>query len=173
MSRSNGGLIAVKFDKKLIGDVTGRYPPVAGGPVEKLVIPALRSDGTKIFKDSVIYTDSVSYGGSLPTNAFDTSTSTYWSSMGTLPQWLQIDLGEGNAVLATKFRYYSGATYRIGEYKFEGSTDGLTWNLLWTGINDDTTGWRDITFVNTILYRFYRWTILTGRTAGNIYIYEL
>lgn len=159
MNKADGARIAIKFDKPLMGDVSGRNPPV-GGVVDRLVAPAM----------GVVYAASSSYTGSLPSEAFDGDISTYWQTRTALPQWIQVDLGY--AIAATRFRYYSGASYRIADYKLEGSADENIWFPLWNGTNEASTGWRDISFENSVAYRYYRWTVTSLRTAGRIYVYE-
>ena len=154
-----GKKIVVKFDKPLMGDASGRLPPLVVG--ERKAAPA----------PGVIYTASDSYSASYgPEKAFDGSTSTYWQTRAALPQWLQIDFGKAEAV--TRFRYYSGGSYRVNEYKLEASNDLTTWTELWSGENAASTGWRDLSFTNETAYRYYRFVILSGRTSGRLYFYE-
>lgn len=161
MSKGRGQKIAIKFDKALLGDVSGLTHPPAGGYEELPFVPG----AGQVFTAS--HTGYGSVGG-----AFDGNTSSYWGTASTLPQWIQVDLGEGGEYVATKFRYYSGGSYRIREFTLSGSNDGESWDDLLTEENANSTGWREWGFENTTAYRYYRWTVAT-RWSTRIYMYEI
>jgi len=155
-----GKRIAIRFDKPLLGDVSGRLPPIISG--ERLAAPG----------PGLAYSASDFYSATYsPEQAFDGSTSTYWQTRAALPQWLMIDFGERPEAI-TRFRYYSGASYRINEYGLEASNDLENWDELWSGSSAASTGWRDESFENETAYRYYRFVITSLRTSGRIYFYE-
>jgi len=160
MSKGKGQKIAIKFDKPILGDVSGQLPPILAG--ERLVAP----------RPGLVYAASATQGSQVPSLAFDGNISTYWESRAALPQWLRVDFGDRPEAV-TRFRYYSGASYRINAYRFEASNDLEDWTILWSGNNAASTGWRDITFDNATAYRYYRFVVTSQHTAGRIYIYEV
>jgi uncharacterized protein YjdB len=163
--KADGAKITIKFDKPLIGDVTGLSPPLAIDTnirVSHRVLP-------KYFGHS--YTASNTYlTTNVPSRAFDDSISTFWETRATGTQWIQCELREAQVV--KKFRLYSGASNRIRAYNLQASNDTVTWTELWTGENANATAWNEYTFTNTTAYKYYRWEI-TSRWSTNIYIYEL
>ena len=167
-TKGQGAKIAIKFTENLIGDVTGLGPPPVGGYAEyeisKNHLPPFGGQ---------VYTASATYSTYTPNRAFDGNIDTQWWSNIALPQWIQVDLGSGKERAATRFRFYSGATYRTRAYDLKGSNNLADWTDLWSGENAASTGWRDYSFANTTAFRYYRWTITSIWTAGRTYMHEL
>lgn len=166
-TKAEGAKIIVRFTENLIGDVSGLTPVPVGGISTNVKVSHLNKP-TQIGQ---VYTANTTYSTNVSSLAFDGSTSTYWETRTALPQWIQCALLEPKAV--NKFRYYSGASYRIRAYKLEASNDLSNWTELWSGENANATGWNEYTFVNTTAYKYYRWTVTSLWTAGRIYVYEL
>lgn len=105
-----------------------------------------------------------------PDKAFDGSTSTYWRTSTTLPQWIGFDLGEAKRL--GKISVYPYSSYRPRAYQLYGSLDDTDWTLVTSGELTNSTAWKDITF-DGVSYRYWRLTILSGWSAGRIYIAEI
>jgi hypothetical protein len=164
-TKGQGGKIVVKFTENLIGDVSGKTPTPVGGLVE-----------TELTRNRDFawqsYSASNSYSTQTPNLAFDGSTSTYWETRLAMPQWIQVDLGEGNEVVATKFRWYV-STYAPNAFNLVGSNDGTNWSsALVNSTSANSSGWKVFDFVNTTAYRYYRWNI-TSKHSTYLYIYDI
>jgi len=160
MSKGKGQKIAIKFDKALLGDVTGLENPVNFKPAD---IPFAPATGH-------VFTASGQYSSYAPDRAFDGSTSTYWRASSTAAgQWLQIDLGE--AITAAKFRWYVNS-YRPRAFILQGSNNEQDWTTLHEAESPNTAGWHEFIFENNTAYRYYRWT-LNSRWSSYYYIYEV
>jgi hypothetical protein len=103
--------------------------------------------------------------------AFDDSTSTYWQTRTTLPQWNMIELPESKSVAG--FRMYSGSSYRPNAVDLYGSKDGVNFDLITQTVNANSTGWKEHTFDVTDEYKYYKWVVGSTHTSGRVYIYEL
>jgi len=163
-TKAEGAKIVIKFTENLIGDVTGKEDPPVGGYVE-----------TEIAQNSEIggqTYDASSYTSYPSDNAFDGTTSTYWRTFSAPPQWIQVDLGEGNAYAANKFRWYV-SSYRPNAFNLKGSNDLIAWSDALVDDNSpNSTGWHEWEFANTTEYRYYRWEI-TSKYSSYIYVYEI
>lgn len=156
MSKGDGKYIGIKFTEDLVGDVSGL-------DVSTTFIETLVNKGTVVASNT--------QGTQVPNYCFDGSTSTYWETRAVLPQWIELYIGRPVAI--TKMRLYSGSSYRPYSFELQGSNDGETFDLIYDGNCAPSTGWKEFNFENDIKYSFYRWNILSGHTAGRIYIYEL
>lgn len=156
MSKGEGRYIGIKFTEELIGDVSGL-------DVSTTYIETLLNKGTILASNT--------QGTQVPNYCVDGSTSTRWETRATLPQWIQIYIGKPVAI--TKMRLYSGSSYRPNAFELLGSNNGNNFDVVYEGACTNSTGWKEFTFENDIKYSFYRWNILSGHTAGRIYIYEL
>lgn len=154
-SKGAGRKIAIKFDKPLLGDVTGLTPTPFD---EKLVTPL----GT--------VTASSHYSTYVPANLIDKSTSTYWYVQATGTQWCQIRLSR--PTMTSGFRWYVGSSYRPSEFIVEGSNNELQWTQIYSGASENSTGWKEFNWDWSEPYLFYRWTI-TSRHSTYIYLYEI
>jgi hypothetical protein len=63
-------------------------------------------------------------------NAVDGNTATYWESSGSLPQWIQVDLGSSSSVGRLVLRLPSGWGARTQTVTVTGSTDGSSFATL-------------------------------------------
>jgi len=115
---------------------------------------------------------SESYTGHDAANAFDNTSSTYWSNNDNIPAWVQYDLGDGNEKRVSKYRLYFDATGGFDNspnaWTFSGSNDGSAWTTFdtqtaqgWTA-----TGWKEYIFTNTNHYRYYRLNITDNKNSG-------
>ncbi len=90
--------------------------------------------------------------------------------------WLQYQFAATHAVTKYRFLTYNGGSiYAPTDWTFEGSNDGVAWDVLDTQAAVDTTGldtWYEFEFVNTTQYDFYRINITAG-TGVWIVITEL
>ena len=67
-------------------------------------------------------------GGNEPEHAFDGDDDTRWcADGGTVPQWLQVDLGKPQELVGCRITWEHGAGY---QYKVEGSVDAKSWTTL-------------------------------------------
>jgi len=114
-------------------------------------------------------------GAEGPANAFDDSSSSFWtSSLGaSLPQWLKYDLGSGNSRIARKFTLMARTADPNGKpsnFKLQGSNDDSNWDDLHTvtGETWSTDGPKEYTFSNSTAYRYYRLYITS--TSGGTYV---
>lgn len=153
MSKGLGQKIAIKFTEDLVGLET----TPAEGYAELMI-----NTGTATASNS--YSSSYS-----PDKAFDGSTSTYWRTNYTPPQWIQIQLAKPIAV--HKFRWYV-SSYAPKDFVLQGSNDGENWGDIYTGESPSASGWKEFIFKPKGRYGFYRWNI-TSRHSSYIYIYEI
>jgi hypothetical protein len=160
MSKGRGTKIVIKFNKEILGDVSGLTPiPLGYKPSET---PLTIEDNSA----------SGYYSSYVPDRAFDGSTSTYWRSSSTAAgQWIVADLGEGNETVAVKFRWYVN-NHRPRLFILGGSNDGENWDTLVDDESPNASGWHEWEFVNSTAYRYYRWT-LNSRWSSYYYIYEI
>lgn len=157
MSKADGRLIAIRFDKKLGGDVTGLDPTPVGG-TEELQVTNIQVEASNVYSSYVA------------TNLVDGSTSTMWQTRLAMPQYATFTLYEAFAV--TKIRVYNSSSYRINGITFQGSNDGTTFTDLTTGNCTNATGWNEFTFTNETAYMYYRLVVTSQYTAGRLYAYE-
>lgn len=160
-----GKKIAIKFTEDLYGDVSGLTPEPVGGykPAKEPFMPGVGDT----------YSSSGYYGSYSHDRAFDGSTSTYWrASTTTPPVWIQVDLGEGNEVVAGMFRWYV-SSYRPRAFVLQGSNDEANWDTLVDAESPNSSGWHEFEFSdNEMAYRYYRWTI-SSRWSSYFYVYEI
>jgi hypothetical protein len=154
MSKGRGKKIAIKFDKALLGDVSGKNPPL----------------GSRLVRPVGLATASSQYSSYAPDRAFDGSTSSYWYTRTTGDQWCQIELPE--AVATNGFRWYIGSSYRPNGFVVQGSNDGETWDTILEDNSDNATGWKEFSWGWTQPYKYYRWTV-ASRHSSYLYIYEI
>lgn len=156
MSKAEGKLIGIKFNL----------------PVNQLtLVPTVVVDESYSRP-----TGSVTYSNQYNTTnsadkAFDGSTSTYWQTRATLPQWNMIELPESKSVAG--FRMYSGSSYRPNAVDLYGSNDGVNFDLIIQTVNANSTGWKEHTFDVTDEYKYYKWEVGSTHTSGRVYVYEL
>ena len=124
--------------------------------------------------DGKIYSASASYGDNTEDKAFDKLVATFWETRSAVPQYIQVDLGEGNEEIVNKVRWYVGnKTYAPKGYEIQGSNDGDDWTKLEDGSSSSTVGWKERTFDNENAYRYYRFRITTAFSSARIYLYEI
>jgi hypothetical protein len=164
--KADGAKIVVKFDKPLIGDVTGLTPPLGYISTE---ISKNSSIGGQVYSASNVYTSSYTAN-----KAFDSDIATLWLTLLSAPQWIQVDFGEGNSYAANKFRWYIGSTsYTPNAFNLKGSNDAITWSDALVNSNStNSVGWKEWSFTNNTTYRYYRWEI-TSKWSLYIGIYEI
>ena len=158
MSKADGSLIAVRFDKRLSDDVTGLLPDPIGGTEERKIT------NMQIVASNV-------YSVYVAQNYIDGSTGTYWQTRLTLPQY--VTLTPYGSFPVSKIRIYNGASYRTNAFTFQGSNDGENFDTITTGNCANATGWNEFTFDNTTPYAYYRLIIESAYTTGRLYAYEL
>jgi len=156
MSKAEGQNIGIKFTL-----------PVNNLPLANIVAA---NSAYSVPTGTVTYSNqySTTYSAS---KAFDNSTSTYWDTRITLPQWNMIELAETRLIAG--FRMYSGSSYRPNSVDLYGSNDGVNFDLIIQTINTNTTGWKEYTFEATMSYKYYKWVVNSTYTSGRVYIYEL
>lgn len=100
-----------------------------------------------------------------PANAFDNVHDTDWEGVG-LPNWLQYDLGAGASKTVERYMLIPWDQYRYccTKWNFEGSNDGLSWNVL--DSQDNTSSIGGFVIDNPISYRFYRINIFEAGESG-------
>lgn len=155
MSKGLGQKIAIKFTEGLVDDVSGLSPTPLGEGYMQL---------------QGVVTASSTYSTYYPDNAFDNNTSTYWYTRTTGTQWIQIELYVPTKSMG--FRWYIGSSYRPNGFIVQGSNDGSSWDDIYTGASDNTTGWKEFAWDMTESYKYYRWSI-TSRYSSYLYIYEI
>lgn len=153
--KGKGEKIVLKFNKALLGDVTGLSTPV----FYDAIIPP--GTPTASGQYSATYT---------PDKAFDGSTSTRWYIRTTGDQWIQIELPEPR--FTNGFRWYAGSSYRPNGFTVQGSNDGESWTNIYSDNSANTTGWKEFFWDPAGPFKFYRWTV-TSRHSTYLYIYEI
>jgi len=120
-------------------------------------------------KASIVATSASSAFSSEPVaNAFDGSSSTYWTTNGVATGWLMVQLSAPTALTNYRIqRRDDGFSSRNPKnWTWEGSTDGVAWTVLDTrvGVTWPIAGeTKSFTYVNTTAYSYYRINI----TANN------
>ncbi len=126
------------------------------------------------------------YSGSAASRAFDSNiTTSGWSNTGTMPSWLQYDMGAGNEKIINTYRIYCSSSetpgyvgnenYNPAVWQFQGSNDGTNWDVLdnvYYG-NISMNIWKNFYFENTTTYRYYRIYNTYGEGSNGIHITEL
>lgn len=156
MSKELGQKIGIKFNSPI--------NPLTLAPTTIIDESYTSPSGTVAYSNQNSSTNSAS-------NAFDNSTSSYWETRATLPQWNMIGFAEARQVAG--FRLYSGASYRPNAVDLYGSNDGVNFDLIIHTNNDNTTGWKEYTFDITEPYKYYKWEVGSTHTSGRVYVYEL
>ena len=155
MSKSEGKKIGIRFTEDVVGEVSG-YPPNLSS----------YSFGTP---QNITRTYSSRYSSSYdPSNLFDGSTSSYWRTSSSMPQWVKIKFSTATWVNA--FRWYT-SSYRPNAFILEGSNDDETWTTLVEGNSENSTGWKEFYF-EAGSYLYLRWTI-NSIYSSRLYIYEI
>ena len=162
MAIADGQKIAIRFTQPLVGNVLGLDPPV-GYTTRKVDMSTAAV--------SVQATYSTSYP---PSNAIDTSTSTYWMGSATA-NWFQTQFQSARVI--TKIRLYLGQYY-IKAFTFSGSNDGDEWTQIggtYNAAKSTTAQWYEFDIDNSNSYLYYRINISSSDTysAYYFYIYEL
>ena len=156
MSKAIGQKLAIQFTEDLSGDVTGLIPkPIAAGDYIK---PAGTPSGSS------------QYSSYAPLRVFDGDINSYWYTRTAGDQWLQIMLND--PIHVTGFRWYIGSSYRPNGFSIQGSDNGVDWVDIYTGLSDNSTGWKEFSFAVTGPYLYYRWNI-TSRHSSYLYVYEI
>lgn len=153
MSKGEGRKIGIKFTEELTNVAT--TPPEGYPEIQA-------SGGTASTSNQY----STSYSAD---KAFDGSTSSYWQTRATLPQWLQIQLT--SPIALTRFRWYT-TSYAPNNFELYGSQNGTDFELLYSGNNSSSSGWESFDIPNTKPFNYYRWNILSGYSS-RIYLYEI
>lgn len=153
--KGKGEKIVLKFNKALLGDVTGLTAPAFYAMITPPGTP------TASGQYSATYT---------PDKAFDGSTSTRWYIRTTGDQWIQIELPEPR--FTNGFRWYAGSSYRPNGFTVQGSNDGENWTDIYSDNSANTTGWKEFFWDPAGPFKFYRWTV-TSRHSTYLYIYEI
>lgn len=156
MSKSEGKKIAVKFSDRVMGNLSlfPRLPFIVG----------------KFINLFGYYSASSVYSTYYASNAFDGSTSSMWYTRTSGEQWIQVSTVR--PIRLGGFRWYFGSSYRPKDFKVQGSNDGVTWVDIYTGLSDDTAGWKEYYWEYGDAYLYHRWTITT-RYSSYIYLYEI
>lgn len=103
----------------------------------------------------------------------------YWFCNG-LPAWIKVDLGTGNAAVATGYSIVastaSSSAYVPSAWTFQGSNDDAAWTTLNT--QSGISGWtatvpKKYTFSNSTSYRYYRVNFTAGAHATYVGIMEV
>lgn len=118
---------------------------------------------------------SESYASRPASNAFDNSTSTYWSNENNLPAWVQYDFGDGNGKVIAQYRiYFESANYDVSpkNWTFQASDDAVSWTTINTQIGEgwSSNEWKSYSFTNTVRYRYYRIRILDNEGTSDNYV---
>lgn len=156
MSKELGQKIGIKFNLPI--------NPLTLTPTTIINESYTTPGGTVTYSNQYSTTNSAS-------KAFDNSTTTYWETRATLPQWNMIELAETRRIAG--FRIYSGSSYRPNAVDLYGSNDGVNFDLIIQTTNANTTGWKEYTFEVTEPYQFYKWEVGSTHTSGRVYVYEL
>jgi alpha-L-fucosidase len=137
----------------------------------------------------VVASDSSHYDGTVAAwLAFDGTNTGRWLTTTlpsvSVPQWVQIDLGSGNAAAITQFAIASDAsdpsTRNIMNFTLQGSNDNLTWTIVATVAN--AVNWTPSevrtypTADTSVAYRYFRVVITANNgdtqvSIGEIYLY--
>lgn len=156
MSKSQGKKIAIKFSDRVMGnlDLLPKLPLIVG----------------KFINLFGYYLASSTYSSYYPSNAFDGSTSSMWYTRSSGDQWIQVSTIR--PLRFGGFRWYVGSSYRPKEFIVQGSNDGVNWVELYSGISEDTQGWKEFYWEYKEAYLYHRWTI-ASKHSSYIYIYEI
>lgn len=157
MNKSEGKKVSIKFSDKIMGnlDLLPKLPLIVG----KFINPK------GFFKSSSQY--SISYEGA---RSFDGDVNTPWYTRSSGSQWVQISTFRPLRIGG--FRWYMGSSHRPKDFILEGSNDGITWIEIYSGISEDTTGWKEFYWEYGDPYLYYRWNV-NSRHSSYIYIYEI
>ena len=116
--------------------------------------------------------ESTGYEGS---KAFDNNESSYWWPSHT-NNWIQVDLGDGVTKKARKLRIksvFGAGAYCLKNFTLQGSNDGSTWTLIYSGVQRNNGNWQEYTFANDTAYRYYKiWCLSSYDTFRDIGIAE-
>ncbi len=118
---------------------------------------------------------SENYAGKPASNAFDNSTSSYWSNDNNLSAWLQYDFGNGNGKVIEQYRiYFEAASYDASpsSWTFQASDNAISWITLDTKTAENWSGneWKEYSFSNSARYRYYRINISDNKGTTNNYV---
>jgi len=107
-------------------------------------------------------------GGYEAFNAFDSSATIWSSSVGALPEWIQIDLGSSQTVSNYSVQTRTGVAYhQWTAWTLDGSDNGSSWTTVDTRTDSagaaGETRFYDLASPET--YRYWRWTI-TNSNSG-------
>ncbi len=114
--------------------------------------------------------------GKNPSNAFDNSTTTYWSNDGNLPVWLQYRFASAERKVIGRYRiYFQGGSYDAspGDWEFQASNDGSSWTTLdsQSGETWAVNSWKDYSFTNHESYEYYRILISDNQGSSDDFVY--
>lgn len=156
MSKSEGKKIAVKFSDRVMGNLN--------------ILPKLPFIVGKFIKLFGYYSASSTYSTYNPSNAFDGDTNSMWYTRTSGEQWIQVSTVR--PVRLGGFRWYLGSNYRPKDFKVQGSNNGVDWVDIYTGLSEDTAGWKEYYWQYGDAYLYHRW-IITTRYSSYIYLYEI
>lgn len=161
MSKAEGQKIAIRFDRPIVGDVTGYTPtPIGGYEFRKVdttgvIVTTLNSANSSYMGDKTI----------------DNNLSTQWYGTTSI-NWIKYQFKE--AFILTKLRLYMGSAY-ISQFNLFGSNDGVIWDQIgatYIGASSTTSMWYDYELPNTVPYLYYRIDTVTSQTSY-IYLFEV
>ncbi len=139
---------ATIYEFEVYADPLGQGEPSTEPARSNLALSATVTAGT------------MSHVDSSPAQAADGSYSTYWcASSGSVPQWIQFDLGEQMA-LATADLYLVAGTSSIS-YTLEGSNDTAQWTILSSGTDATTSSKNGCSYLSLPITGSYRYLKLT------------
>jgi len=102
----------------------------------------------------------------VPSKAFDNSTTSYWlSDDSAFPHWIKYNLGAGVVKTARKLRVFP-EELQAKAFTLEGSKDDSIWVELLADDLTTTAEWNEWTFDNYESYRYYRITVTSNYTGG-------
>ncbi len=112
----------------------------------------------------------------VPAHAFDDDQFSLWRNNGSMPVWIQYDLGGGNEKAIARYRlYWAGADlgFTPQDWQFQASNDGTSWTTLDSRTGETWTNgvWKEFTLSNITHYRYYRVNITQNNGASNNGVY--
>ena len=157
MSKGKGQKIAVKFDKPLLGDVTGLENPIN-----------FKVGTNDLAQGRPVTVGNQTYGSG--SNAVDGNDGTYWGTYSTMPWWISVDLGETKKT-AGFYILQSNSSYRGRAYAVLGSHDGAAWDTIAAGEMANVAA-QTIEYPASD-YRYIRLNVTSYWSSSRMYVYTL